>query len=103
METLLNSFKRVLKQNQDYLRKKEIQEVLLNEDIIGDNKKRVTVNHLKQNKFGQISICEDGSITLEIISVDSHKMIFSYYGKYSMDENMHVVLRSYLDCMDKVE
>lgn len=98
METLLNYFENRLLEIQTLLKKYSIEEISKSKDKVGE-KRRLIVNHKKNFKFGQISVCEDNNITVEIINDNNGEIIFSKYFKYDKLNDIDLTLIEYLNKM----
>lgn len=98
METLLNYFENWLLETQTLLKKYSIEEISKSKDKVGE-KRRLIINHKKKFKFGQISVCEDNNITIEIINDKNGEILFSNYFKSDKLSDIDLILKEYLNEM----
>lgn len=98
MEALLNYFENWLLENQAILKKYSIEEISKSKDKVSENR-RLIVNHKNKFKFGQISVCEDNNIAVEILNDKNGEIIFSKYFKYDKLNDIDLTLIEYLNEM----
>ena len=99
METLLNYFENWLLETQTLLKKYSIEEISKSKDKVGE-KRRLIINHKKKFIFGQISVCEDNNITIEIIKLTVNgEILFSNYFKSDKLSDIDLILKEYLNEM----